>query len=118
MGFRSVGVELEPEWVAMHSRTIVGDALDLPFHDDTFDVVATSPCYGNRLADHHNAQDGGRRHSYTHDLGRILHSHNAGTLHWGDAYRIFHVAAWAEAVRVLVPSGLFVLNISDHLRKG
>jgi hypothetical protein len=73
--------------------------------------------YGNRMADHHNAQDGSVRHSYTHDLGRRLTPGNSGELHWGFGYKKFHVEAWTEAVRVLRPGGLFLLNVSDHVRK-
>lgn len=113
---RTVGVEIEPEWAAMHPGTIVADALALPFASDTFDCVCTSPCYGNRLADHHHARDGSTRRSYTHDLGRPLHPNNAGVLHWGPAYRSFHRAAWAEAMRVLRPGSRLILNISDHIR--
>lgn len=47
----TTGVELEPEWAAQRAGTIVGDARSLPFGADSFDVVATSPCYGNRMAD-------------------------------------------------------------------
>jgi hypothetical protein len=54
---RTVGVELEPEWAACHPRTVVGDATRLPFPDNTFDAVATSPAYGNRMADHHEATE-------------------------------------------------------------
>lgn len=117
-GCQTVGVELEPEWAAMDPRTIVGDATALPFPADSFDMIATSPCYGNRLADHHEAKDGSVRHSYTHDLGRTLHPNNAGTLQWGEAYRALHELAWAEAARVLVPGGLLVLNVSNHIRAG
>lgn len=39
------GVEIEPEWANMHSRTQVGDATDLPpYWVETFDMVITSPC--------------------------------------------------------------------------
>lgn len=112
----TVGVEIEPEWATVHPDTVVGDALDLPFDSDTFDAIITSPCYGNRLADSHNAKDGSYRRSYTHDLGRTLHENNAGSLHWGQEYRDFHAKAWVEAIRVLKPEGHFFLNISDHIR--
>jgi DNA modification methylase len=83
-----------------------------------FDAVVTSPCYGNRLADHHNASDPESRRSYTHDLGRDLSAGSSGAMHWGSAYRNFHRAAWAETWRVLRPGGRLVLNIKDHVRKG
>ena len=112
----TIGVEIEPEWAAMHPRTMVGNALRLPFKAATFDCVATSPCWGNRLADHHDARDGSRRHSYTHDLGRPLHEDNAGTLHFGLHYQSFHRSAWAEARRVLRPGGLLIVNVADFYR--
>ena len=108
-------VELERGW-ATH---IVGDARRLPFARDSFDAIVTSPCYGNRLADHHNARDGAVRHSYTHDLGRRLRPESSGELYfWQSAYKSFHVSAWGEALRVLCPGGIFVLNISNFIRNG
>jgi SAM-dependent methyltransferase len=115
---KTVGIEIEPEWAALHPDTIVGSALAMPFADDTFDAICTSPTYGNRLADHHNASDPDRRRSYTHDLGRTLADDNSGAMHWGDEYREFHERAWTEAVRVLRTGGRFILNIKDHVRDG
>lgn len=116
-GHRTVGVELEAEWARQHPATIVGNALTLPFPVGAFDAVCTSPTYGNRLADHHDARDGSERHSYTHDLGRPLHPDNSGALAWGERYRAFHERAWAEVTRVCSPSARFVLNVSDHIRQ-
>ncbi len=114
----TVGVEIEPEWAALHPDTVEGSALELPWEDAEFDAVCTSPTYGNRLADSHNASDPERRRSYTHDLGRKLSADNSGAMQWGDEYREFHETAWAEAVRVLRHGGRFVLNIKDHIRGG
>lgn len=115
-GIRSIGVEIEPEWAHMNPCNIVANTLYLPFKDGCFEGLITSPCYGNRHSDHHQAKDGSRRHSYTHTLGRTLHPDNAGTLHWGDAYRFFHDAAWTECLRVLKPGADVVINISNHIR--
>jgi SAM-dependent methyltransferase len=52
----TVGVELEHEWAAA-GGSLCGDATALPFADESFDAVATSPCYGNRMAD---SYDGSR----------------------------------------------------------
>lgn len=50
------GVELQPEWG--DEGTLQGDATDLPAEwSGRYDVLATSPCYGNRMADHHQAAD-------------------------------------------------------------
>jgi tRNA G10 N-methylase Trm11 len=117
-GCETVGVELEPEWASMHPATVNGTALALPFADATFDAIVTSPTYGNRMADHHDARDASRRITYTHVLGRPLSPDNSGAMQWGPEYRRFHDKAWREAVRVLKPGGRFVLNIKDHRRAG
>ena len=114
----TIGVELEAEWAAMSLFTIVGDATRLPFADHQFDAVATSPTYGNRLADGYDGRDGSRRFTYRLALGRELTPGNSGALQWGDAYRVFHRCAWEEARRVLKPGGRFILNIKDHIRGG
>lgn len=53
----TVGVELQPEWASAHPDTQVGDATALPFPAGSFGGIVTSPCYGNRMADHHVAKD-------------------------------------------------------------
>lgn len=117
-GVQFEAVEIEPEWAGQDDRITCGNALDLQWDDGEFDAICTSPCYGNRMADHHNARDDSRRITYRHYLGRPLHPDNSGQLQWGREYRDFHIAAWAEAVRVLRPGGVFVLNVKDHIRGG
>ena len=114
----TIGVELEPEWAAKHPDTVEGNALDLPFDDESVDAIATSPTYGNRMADHHEASDDSVRLTYKHTLGRDLHEDNSGAMQWGDEYREFHLKAWAESARVLKPGGTFVVNVKDHIRDG
>jgi hypothetical protein len=116
--FDTTGVELEPEWGTITDGNVVGDARHMPFADGTFDVVATSPTYGNRLADNHRAADPERRRSYTHDLGRRLTDGNTGELQWGPQYQEAHVAIWTEVRRVMASGGWLLLNIKDHVRNG
>jgi SAM-dependent methyltransferase len=118
---RTVGVELEREWAEMAKGTVVGDARALPFESGTFDVVATSPCYGNRFSDAFVPRDTSKRYSYTFTLGRPLTAGNAGAMHYRDLqpdtapYRALHRHAWAEVDRVLKPAGIFLLNLSDFI---
>jgi hypothetical protein len=111
-------IEIEPDWAAADARITLGNALSLPWGDATFDAICTSPTYGNRMADHHDARDDSRRNTYRHTLGRPLQADNAGAMQWGESYRRFHLAAWMEARRVLRPGAVFVLNIKDHYRQG
>lgn len=112
------GVEIEPEWASCDARVTQGNALHLPWPAGAFDAIVTSPCYGNRMADHHRACDASRRRTYTHMLGHDLHPQNAGRLHWGTLYQNFHRRAWTEARRVLAPDARFILNCKDHIRAG
>jgi hypothetical protein len=115
----TIGIEIEPEWAAMHPNTYRGDALDLSHAwTDMFDIVLTSPTYGNRMADHHDAKDDSKRMTYRHQLGRPLSPNNSGQLQWGKKYQEFHMLAWCEVHRVLRPGGLFILNTKDHIRQG
>lgn len=125
LGMTRVGVELEWEWAKEGGKLgpmVQGDALRLPFRDGSVDVVVTSPTYGNRMADKHNARDGSKRNTYTHvmvgETGHGLRSGNSGAMQWGEEYRKFHLAAWAECDRVLGRWGAMVLNVKNHVRKG
>lgn len=111
----TIGVELEPEWAALHERTIQGDAAALPFPADAFDVVATSPAYGNRFADQ-SVRPLARTTSYAHALGRRCSPGSGAALQWGATYRALHARHVAEMVRVLRPGGRLVLNVKDHDR--
>lgn len=113
-----IGLEIEPKFAALHSRLTLGNALDIDYPDGYFDCVCTSPTYGNRMADHHDAKDGSHRITYRHAVGEPLSQDNSGQLQWGPKYRDFHVAAWIEVYRVLETSGRFILNIGNHIRKG
>lgn len=49
------GVELQPEWCT--AGTTQGNATRLDFASGLFDGVVTSPVFGNRMSDHHDAKD-------------------------------------------------------------
>lgn len=113
---KTFAVELEPEWALQHPRTQVGNALALPWRKDSFDCVVTSPCYGSRMADSHNAKDESKRIGYRFQLGRMPSEGSSAVMQWGQEYRRFHLQAWTEVVRVLRPGSAMLLNISDHVR--
>ena len=118
--FKTYGVEIEPEWAVMSDMTYCFDSRHLHkiWKPSTFDVICTSPTYGNRMADHHDAKDGSKRRTYKHVLGRDLTDGNSGMLQWSPAYRDLHYQVYLACDVVLRPGGLFILNISDHIRKG
>lgn len=116
--YSTFGVEIEPEWARLNPRTICGDALALPWPSPIFDAIVTSPTYGNRMADHHEARDTSKRLTYRHTLGRPLSKTSSAKMQWGDEYRFFHTKAWIEAIRVLLPGGVFLCNVSNHIRGG
>lgn len=113
-------VEIEPEWAAINPRTTLGNALALPWPDNYFDAICTSPTYGNHMADQSTGltPKSGTITKYRAKIGRQLHHDNSGAMSWGSKYQNFHIAAWIEAMRVLRPGGRFVLNIKDHIRNG
>lgn len=115
------GTEIEPEWARITPSIVLGiDAFLYLKHvsSNWFDIILTSPTYGNRMADHHEAKDASKRNTYTHRLGRQLHENNSGKMQWGADYRIFHRYLWLECYRVLKTKGKFILNIKDHVRDG
>jgi len=119
---RIVANELEPEWSEQTPPGVevrTGDARNMFWaQDGEFDMIITSPTYGNRMSDKHNARDRSRRYTYKHSLGRDLTEGNTGGMQWGKEYRETHKEIWAECIRVLAPGGVFVLNVKNHIRKG
>lgn len=130
----TLGVEIEPEWAVCRDNTLVGDATKLsPVWTESFDLVMTSPCYGNRMADHHNNRDKHRpckgagckgckgtgispRKNYRVALGHDPSEGSAAAMQWGPEYRNLHRAALVEMVRVVRFGGLVVVNMKDHIR--
>lgn len=117
---RFVTLELEPEWAKQDVRTVCTDSLKWMANMDNagrFDGVVTSPVYGNRMSDSHNAKDNSSRRSYTHDLGRKPSENSSATTYfWQPAYKEFHLCAWALCFHVTKPGGEMFLNVSDFLR--
>jgi len=114
--------ELEPEWTRQYEGVdfwFIGDSAHTKFFpDNKFDAICTSPTYGNRMADHFNARDLSKRITYRHFLGHSLKPENTGRMQWGKKYRDKHIEVYQECLRVLKCGGKFILNISDHIRKG
>ena len=115
--------ELEREWTETSPHNVdewhIGDAANMAWAEsNSFDAICTSPTYGNRMADHHNAKDGSKRVTYKHFLGRDLNEANTGRMQWGYKYRAKHLEIYKECVRVLKNGGLMIVNVSDHIRKG
>jgi tRNA G10 N-methylase Trm11 len=116
LGHPFVSVDID-KWEGTCS-VIADSCTHLPFKSGVFDAVVTSPCYGNRMADHHDARDASHRNTYKHKLGRDPYAGSTAVVQWGHTYRMMHRNAWREVYRVLIDGGLFVLNIKDHYRKG
>jgi SAM-dependent methyltransferase len=112
------GIEIEPEWAKISADTIVGDATRLPHPDATFDLVLTSPTYGNRMADTYDGRDGSRRMTYRLALGRELTDGSTAGMQWGPSYRYLHDKALDEILRVLRVGGTGIINMSNHIRGG
>lgn len=114
--------EIEKEWVEESIYNVdkwyIGDSSNMVFENEFFDAICTSPTYGNRMADHHDAKDESKRITYKHYLGRNLNENNTGQMQWGEKYREKHIEVYSECFRVLKNSGIMIVNISNHIRKG
>ena len=114
--------EIEPEWTRQFDGVdfwFIGDSAGTKFlPENKFDAICTSPTYGNRMADHFNAKDSSKRITYRHFLGHPLKEENTGRMQWGEKYQNKHIEIYNELSRVLKVGGKFILNISDHIRKG
>lgn len=94
------------------------DAETLEYPAGFFDAICTSPTYGNRMADCFKASDNSKRITYTHCLGHDLKDGNTGKMQWGKKYREKHRRIYLHLYDLLEPGGLFILNISNHIRAG
>lgn len=125
-GYLTCGIDIEPEFVEQSpdpANTYVGDAtkpndIPIPYAQDAWDAIVTSPAYGNRMADQYDGRDGSRRFTYRISLGRQLSENNGAGMQWGSKYRELHERIWANVTNFVRPKGYFVLNISDHVRGG
>ena len=111
------GIEIEPEFAEMNKLTFVGDStVDIPkwFEADTVDVVFSSPCYGNRMADKDMRSTCAG--TYTKWLGRKPSANSAGGMQWGEDYRDLHERVWGQVTLASKRGALFVLNTKDFPR--
>jgi tRNA G10 N-methylase Trm11 len=116
--------EIEPEWVEANKHNgaqwFSGDAALLykQIPAGSIDAICTSPTYGNRMADSHNAKDGSKRITYTHTLGRKLTDGNTGNMQWGKKYQEKHIECYKCFYELLKVGGICIINVSNHIRKG
>ncbi len=118
-------VELEAEWAEQSmdkGPTWWGDFFawnPAACGIEYIDAFVTSCTYGNRMADKHepSPEDTSKRITYKHKLGRGLTPNSSAGMQWGPEYRVFHLKAWRRVFDLLPDDGLFVLNVSNHIRK-
>jgi len=111
------GIEIEPEFATMNTKTFVGDStVDIPkwFEDGSVDVVFTSPCYGNRMADVDMRESCAG--TYAKWLGRPPSKNSAGGMQWGKKYFDLHERVWGQVTLASKRGALFVLNTKDFPR--
>lgn len=126
-GRKVIGYEIEKPWADFGAPLVqCVDSTHMPRAARSVQAIFTSPAYGNRFADHHNAMDASTRRSYTHDMRTMLDdpayaldTNNGGLYLFGTAhYHALHHAVWSECTRVAEPGAIFLLNVSDFIRNG
>lgn len=120
-GHDVVGIEIERDWALQSNSTIHGNSLEIIPTLGKFDVILTSPCYGNRMADDFVSKDSSRRVTYRHYLGKELSEGTASNLYFGKKnkkYENFHESIWRLCVDSLRDNGLFILNCKDFICNG
>ena len=115
--------DLEPDWQKGENYNVdewhFTDASNMNWaKNEQFDAICTSPTYGNRMADNFVARDKSHRVTYRHYLGHCLKDGNTGKMQFGSKYCEKHRSIYAECLRVLKKGGIFIVNISNHIRSG
>lgn len=122
-----VGYEIEKPWADLGKPYVrCVDSTKMPRPDGSVNMIFTSPAYGNRFADHHDARDASTRRSYTHDMRTMLDdpsysldANNAGLYLFDTVgYADLHRAVWGECTRVAESGSILLLNVSDFIRHG
>lgn len=111
-----IGLELEPEG---HPWNVVTDCIEwmrVSPKQHGVQAIFTSPCYGNRFADKDMRESCAG--TYMKWLGREASPGSACHLQWGPEYKGFHRRFIEVAFDFLPSGGLFVLNMSNHIRNG
>jgi hypothetical protein len=118
------GIEIEQEFI-VDKRVFQGDSTDRWSYPRLGSyLIVTSPVYPNGMADHFEAHDNSRRHTYRQALAKVLghdsplHEHNMGrySVRGGiKAYRRYQTLA-SDASQWWWPNPV-VLNVSDFIHK-
>jgi SAM-dependent methyltransferase len=127
-GFEFTGTDIERGYFKAKQAApgvVWGDSTKMVFQDETFEAAVVSPPYPNGVSDDFIALDGSVRHTYAHRLRMHLgedyrlHKNNSGGMNPRrsqkalETFYEIHVKVWAEVFRVLVPGGVFVVNVKD-----
>lgn len=114
--------DIEKDWISPNvygcDYISIQDAEYLEYPKNYFDAIATSPTYGNRMADHFKAKDNSRRITYTHYLGKDLQVGNTGKMQFGKDYKEKHERIYNHLYELLNFNGKIVVNISNFIKNG